>query len=225
MRGTAETRLIPHWNDSKLASSEADEPLGSFFGLESDGDCWTCRGQGQRGTGAVHDGWPTLRIPPLIGLALGGLAFADRAPSRISDPFQGELQAVPVQVAELIDQMPTHRRRVHRPGLPTRARVALVTGASKGIGRAIAAGLLRESLVVYLGARDADRGTAAAAELAGLGDVRYIQLGVTSPESVTAAAARVGADFGYRRLGEQRRGQHRQRPPHRPHSRADRGNP
>jgi len=27
VRGTAETRLIPYWNDSKLASSEVDEPL------------------------------------------------------------------------------------------------------------------------------------------------------------------------------------------------------
>jgi NAD(P)-dependent dehydrogenase (short-subunit alcohol dehydrogenase family) len=37
-------------------------------------------------------------------------------------------------------------------------RVALVTGANRGIGRAIAAGLLRESFTVYLGARDPGRG-------------------------------------------------------------------
>jgi hypothetical protein len=37
VRGTAETRLIPHWNDSKLASSEVDEPSGSFFGLKMTG--------------------------------------------------------------------------------------------------------------------------------------------------------------------------------------------
>jgi NAD(P)-dependent dehydrogenase (short-subunit alcohol dehydrogenase family) len=76
-------------------------------------------------------------------------------------------------------------------------RVALVTGANKGIGRAIAAGLLRESFAVCLGARDAGRGTAAAAELASLGDVRFVQLDVTSDESVAAAAARIGADFGH----------------------------
>jgi NAD(P)-dependent dehydrogenase (short-subunit alcohol dehydrogenase family) len=78
-----------------------------------------------------------------------------------------------------------------------RAQVALVTGANKGIGRAIAAGLLRESFTVYLGARDTYRGTATAKELSSLGDVRFVQLDVTSQESVDAAAARVSADFGY----------------------------
>jgi NAD(P)-dependent dehydrogenase (short-subunit alcohol dehydrogenase family) len=75
--------------------------------------------------------------------------------------------------------------------------VALVTGANKGIGRAITAGLLRESFTVYLGARDTYRGTTAAKELSSLGDVRFVQLDVTSQESVDAAAARVSADFGY----------------------------
>ena len=46
-----------------------------------------------------------------------------------------------------------------------RPQVALVTGANKGIGCAIAAGLLGESFVVYLGARDTYRGTTAAKEL------------------------------------------------------------
>jgi NAD(P)-dependent dehydrogenase (short-subunit alcohol dehydrogenase family) len=78
-----------------------------------------------------------------------------------------------------------------------RPQVALVTGANKGIGRAIAAGLLGESFVVYLGARDTYRGTTAAKELSSLGDARFVQLDVTSQESVDAAASRVGADFGY----------------------------
>jgi NAD(P)-dependent dehydrogenase (short-subunit alcohol dehydrogenase family) len=80
---------------------------------------------------------------------------------------------------------------------PGRPRVALVTGASKGIGRAIAAGLLRESFTVYVGARDAGRGSAAAVDLASLGDARFVQLDVTSEESVADAAARIGADVGY----------------------------
>jgi NAD(P)-dependent dehydrogenase (short-subunit alcohol dehydrogenase family) len=80
---------------------------------------------------------------------------------------------------------------------PGRPRVALVTGASKGIGRAIAAGLLRESFTVYVGARDAGRGSAAAVDLASLGDARFVQLDVTSEESVADAAARIGADAGY----------------------------
>lgn len=81
------------------------------------------------------------------------------------------------------------------PG-PDRPRVALVTGANKGIGRAIATGLLRESFTVYLGARDARRGAAAAADLATAGDVRFVELDVTSAGSVAAAAARVGAEVG-----------------------------
>jgi NAD(P)-dependent dehydrogenase (short-subunit alcohol dehydrogenase family) len=78
-----------------------------------------------------------------------------------------------------------------------RPQVALVTGANKGIGRAIAAGLLRESFTVYLGARDTYRGTTAAKELSSLGDVRLVQLDVTSQESVDAAVARVDTEFGY----------------------------
>ena len=72
-----------------------------------------------------------------------------------------------------------------------------MTGANKGIGRAIATGLLQESFTVYLGARDTDRGTAAAQELGSCGDVRFVQLDVTSQKAVDAAAARVSADFGY----------------------------
>jgi NAD(P)-dependent dehydrogenase (short-subunit alcohol dehydrogenase family) len=76
-------------------------------------------------------------------------------------------------------------------------RVALVTGANKGIGRAIASGLAREGFVVYLGARDSTRGAAAAGELAVSGDVRFLLLDVTSDADVAAAVARVESDFGH----------------------------
>lgn len=74
---------------------------------------------------------------------------------------------------------------------------ALVTGANKGIGRAVAAGLARRGYVVYLGARDAARGQTAARDLAAAGDVRFLRLDVTSPAEVAAAAARIDADFGH----------------------------
>jgi NAD(P)-dependent dehydrogenase (short-subunit alcohol dehydrogenase family) len=70
----------------------------------------------------------------------------------------------------------------------TTQRVALVTGANKGIGRAVAAGLVERGLTVWVGARDRDRGQAAAAELGG----RFVQLDVTAPEQVAAAVATVG---------------------------------
>jgi NAD(P)-dependent dehydrogenase (short-subunit alcohol dehydrogenase family) len=78
-----------------------------------------------------------------------------------------------------------------------RARFALVTGANKGIGRAIAAGLAERGFTVYLGSRDAGRGQAAAAELAPSGDVRAITLDVTSDRDAADAVSRVEAEAGY----------------------------
>ncbi len=75
-------------------------------------------------------------------------------------------------------------------------RVALVSGANKGIGKAIAEGLARRGLVVLLGSRDAERGRAAAGDLASAGDVRFLQLDVTDEGSVTAAVACVRESFG-----------------------------
>ncbi|QNE22090.1 SDR family NAD(P)-dependent oxidoreductase [Kribbella qitaiheensis] len=72
--------------------------------------------------------------------------------------------------------------------------VALVTGANKGIGREIARQLADHGFTVYIGARDASRGEAAAAELAG--DVRFVQLDVTDAESVGAAVKSIEADSG-----------------------------
>src|ERR1700709_1330146 len=76
------------------------------------------------------------------------------------------------------------------------ARVAVVTGANKGIGKAIAAGLLDHGFVVYVGARDADRGREATEELAAAGDARALQLDVTSDEQVVAAVSCVEEEFG-----------------------------
>jgi NAD(P)-dependent dehydrogenase (short-subunit alcohol dehydrogenase family) len=76
-------------------------------------------------------------------------------------------------------------------------RVALVTGANKGIGKAIVAGLLKLGFVVYLGSRAADRGEAAAQELASTGDVRAFKLDVTSQTEVDECAARIQDEFGH----------------------------
>src|ERR1700691_440800 len=77
------------------------------------------------------------------------------------------------------------------------ARVALVTGANKGIGKAIAAGLAEQGFTVYLGSRHAGRGEAAAAELAKSGDVRAVTLDVTSDGDVASAVSRVDAEAGH----------------------------
>ena len=76
-------------------------------------------------------------------------------------------------------------------------RVAVVTGANKGIGLEIARQLAREGIAVYIGARDEARGREAAEKLRGEGlDARPLRLDVTDEASVAAAAAFVEKDAG-----------------------------
>ncbi|MVZ99684.1 SDR family NAD(P)-dependent oxidoreductase [Actinomadura sp. LD22] len=76
-------------------------------------------------------------------------------------------------------------------------KVALVTGANKGIGRGAAAQLAALGMTVLVGARDPRRGEEAAAALreAG-GDVHAVALDVTDAASVRAAARQVEERFG-----------------------------
>jgi NAD(P)-dependent dehydrogenase (short-subunit alcohol dehydrogenase family) len=69
----------------------------------------------------------------------------------------------------------------------------LITGGNKGLGRETARRLLAEGHDVWLGARDPERGKAAAGELG----ARYIALDVTSDESVRAAASTLDAEVGH----------------------------
>ncbi|MFJ4189024.1 SDR family NAD(P)-dependent oxidoreductase [Kitasatospora sp. NPDC089509] len=76
-------------------------------------------------------------------------------------------------------------------------RIALITGANKGIGLATARELARAGHTVLIGARDPRRGTEAAAGLTAQGlDARYVRLDVTDPATVAAAAALVAAEYG-----------------------------
>jgi NAD(P)-dependent dehydrogenase (short-subunit alcohol dehydrogenase family) len=70
--------------------------------------------------------------------------------------------------------------------------VTLITGANKGIGFETARQLVQLGHTVYLGARDAERGEKAAAELG----ARFVQLDVTDDASVQAALALVDAAEG-----------------------------
>lgn len=72
----------------------------------------------------------------------------------------------------------------------TTTKVALVTGANKGIGFETARRLAELGQTVWLGSRDVQRGTEACARLVELhprADVRPVTLDVTSDESVEAA--------------------------------------
>jgi len=68
----------------------------------------------------------------------------------------------------------------------------LVTGANKGIGLETARQLVQQGHEVFLGARDAGRGEAAAAEVG----ARFVQLDVTDDASVAAALAAVDRAAG-----------------------------
>ena len=76
-------------------------------------------------------------------------------------------------------------------------RIALVTGGNKGIGFEIARQLAEAGVTVLLGARDAKRGEAAAADLTAGGlDVRSIVLDLNDATTIDAAAARIRDEHG-----------------------------
>ncbi len=91
----------------------------------------------------------------------------------------------------------------------TTTRIALVTGANKGIGFEIARQIGKAGTFVLLGARDAALGQAAAATLAAEDiDVRFIPLDVCEPETIAAAASfDRGGIRAARRAGQQCRHQ------------------
>jgi NAD(P)-dependent dehydrogenase (short-subunit alcohol dehydrogenase family) len=70
--------------------------------------------------------------------------------------------------------------------------VTLITGANKGLGREVARRLIKEGHTVYIGARSAERGEAAAAELGG----RFVPLDVTDDASVASALQAIGEREG-----------------------------
>jgi NAD(P)-dependent dehydrogenase (short-subunit alcohol dehydrogenase family) len=75
--------------------------------------------------------------------------------------------------------------------------IALVTGANKGIGLEVARQLAGAGMVVLLGARDAQRGASATAQLRGAGlDVTHVPLDVSDPASVERAAAWIEREYG-----------------------------
>jgi len=84
---------------------------------------------------------------------------------------------------------------VRMPATPPK-KIALVTGANKGIGREIAAQLAALEMTVLLGCRDARRGEETAAELRATGDVRSITIDVTAPATIDAAAQEIEERFG-----------------------------
>ena len=82
--------------------------------------------------------------------------------------------------------------------LGLKGRTALVTGASKGIGKAIARGFADEGVNLALLARGVEELERAASEIAGATGVRVLAIpaDLRDAVAVTAAADRAGAEFG-----------------------------
>lgn len=86
--------------------------------------------------------------------------------------------------------------------MKTRGRIALVTGANKGIGFEVARQLAREGFRVFLGARDEKTGEAAAEKLRAEGarttkdksddDISFLKIDISKPESIKSAADEFG---------------------------------
>ncbi|MGY1941337.1 SDR family oxidoreductase [Nocardia gipuzkoensis] len=80
----------------------------------------------------------------------------------------------------------------------THQKVALVTGANKGIGRGAAEQLAAQGMVVLIGARDPRRGEEAAAALRAAGGAAHaVTLDVTDRTTVAEAAKRIEQRFGH----------------------------
>ncbi len=81
--------------------------------------------------------------------------------------------------------------------LEATGRIALITGANKGIGFETARALAAKGATVLIGARDLAAGTRAAdAIVAEGGMAEAVQIEITNEASVAAAATRIGEKFG-----------------------------
>lgn len=81
--------------------------------------------------------------------------------------------------------------------MATEKRIALVTGANRGIGYEVCRQLAEAGMIVILTSRDVSKGEAAAAVLQSAGkDVRFHQLDVADEASVAAMLAFVRAEYG-----------------------------
>jgi NAD(P)-dependent dehydrogenase (short-subunit alcohol dehydrogenase family) len=76
-------------------------------------------------------------------------------------------------------------------------KVALISGANKGIGLETARQLGKQGITVFVGARDLAKGEAAAEQLKKEGiDARAVKFDVVNPAEVKAAADKIGKEFG-----------------------------
>ena len=76
-------------------------------------------------------------------------------------------------------------------------KIALVTGANKGIGKEICRQLAVRGIYVFLTARDTHRGEKAEEELSqNFAQIQFLQMDITDPQSISAAQTEVEKRFG-----------------------------
>ena len=76
------------------------------------------------------------------------------------------------------------------------SKIAVVTGANKGIGFAIAHGLAKEGFHVFVGARDTERGEEAAKKIRAEGlSAQFMTIDVDDEESIVSAAREIAAEW------------------------------
>jgi NAD(P)-dependent dehydrogenase (short-subunit alcohol dehydrogenase family) len=76
-------------------------------------------------------------------------------------------------------------------------RIALITGANKGIGLETARQLGKQDIIILVGARDLKKGEAAVSELRREGiDARALEIDVSQPASVRKSVGNVEREFG-----------------------------
>ena len=78
-----------------------------------------------------------------------------------------------------------------------RGKIALITGANKGIGFEVSRQLGAEGITVLLGARNPQLGEGAAAKLKAEGvDAHFVELDVTKPETIAKAVEEIRVHYG-----------------------------
>jgi NAD(P)-dependent dehydrogenase (short-subunit alcohol dehydrogenase family) len=123
---------------------------------------------------------------PEAGLVAGHVSYCARAgPGRAPAAVGEGGTAVPAGEPSLAAGL-----RRHETGVMT---IAFITGANRGLGFETARRLTELGQMVILGARDPERGAAAAARLG----VRYVGIDVTDDASVAAAAEDIARHEGY----------------------------
>src|SRR5262249_10646363 len=134
---------------------------------------------------------PALRPGAGTGLPPVGVSASFLVPSL--PPLRTRRVVPPVPGSAGLSRSRYGRRSV--PGMT--AKIALITGANKGIGSETARQLGSQGMTVLAGARDEERGRAAERALrAGGADARFVPIDVTDAGSAQRAAEWIDAEYG-----------------------------